>query len=140
MIATFNSHVRDHCSSRHSLVYVAIVDHRVGQGILKKIAGFVGAAEAAGWQVRTSVDSRRGVKAHLAAVKAVACAKEAVILIRGTAHFLPALSVAALIARLRGRTVVLDVPTPHAVAVQEVRNSLLSLPRRFWMILLLTLS
>lgn len=109
--------------SRRSLAYFAIFDPARGQGIGKKISGFLQAAEAEGWQTRAVLRHRAGILEHLCLGAAIARADEGVLVIRSTAHFLAVLTPFCLLARIRGRRLILDVPTPQSAALVELLKS-----------------
>lgn len=121
------------------LVYFAIVDPQRGQGILRKVRGFVAAAHARGWDARDAIDHRRGWRAHASVALGIARAAEDIIVVRGTSHHLAILAVGALVARLRGRVVIVEVPTPHHSAVHEAVHSRFSLQLKASILVLLVL-
>jgi glycosyltransferase involved in cell wall biosynthesis len=128
--------VQDHAQAK-SVAYFAIFAEETGHGIHRKITGLLDAARDAGWQARGELLHAPGLGTHLRLGRAIAAASEEVLIVRSTAHHLFVLMPYLLQARRRGRTLVLDVPTPHRAAVLELWRSRAPLPTRLRKTLLL---
>jgi glycosyltransferase involved in cell wall biosynthesis len=122
-----------------SLAYFAIFDPSRGQGIQRKIEGFLAAARAEGWVTRSVLEHRRGLRAHLAVGVALARSTDDVLVVRSTAHHLAVLSLFSLLTRRRS-LLLLDVPTPHAAALLEVLRGRYPLLARLRMALFLVVT
>ena len=122
-----------------SVTYFALFDATRGQGIARKIDGFLKAAASEGWRTDSVVLHRKGLGGHLALGRAIARSSADVVMVRSTAHHLVAILPFCLMARFR-RRVVLDVPTPHGSAFLEVVRSRLPWHARARMAVLLALS
>ena len=122
-----------------SVAYFALFDAARGQGIARKIDGFLNAAASEGWRTGSVVLHQKGLRGHMALGRAISHSSADVIMVRSTAHHLAAILPFCMIARFR-RQVVLDVPTPHGSAFLEIIRSRLPWHTRLRMALLLAIS
>jgi glycosyltransferase involved in cell wall biosynthesis len=121
------------------VAYFAHFDAARGQGIRKKIDGFLNAAAANGWETRSVILNTPGAASHLKLGLEIARAKEDVLLIRSTAHHLAFILPFYLFAGLR-RQIILEVPTPHGSALLELLRGKFSAWAKARMMFLLAVS
>lgn len=113
-----------------SVVYLGLYDRHEDPGVHAKVIGTLRAAEAAGYQSRVWDEAFRGTGPLRRLIREVIDATETHLIVRSLGFANLFLLPAFCIARLQGKTIVVDVPTPHRVAVREVWNSPQSLSRR----------
>jgi hypothetical protein len=114
----------------HSVVYFGLYDAREVPGVHQKVLGVLKAAAAEGFATRAWAEPFARLSGVQKLADAIDAATETHIVLRsiGWANLLllPALSRA----RRRGVRIVIDVPSPNRVAVQEIWRSRQSLWRR----------
>lgn len=102
--------------------YYAICTEDLSSGVQKKIGNFVSAANFLGYSAVQKLISG-GRSSHLQLAKAVAFANEDIVVVRGNSYGLFLLMSALIIARLRGKKIILDVATPMATVFHQIRAS-----------------
>ena len=112
------------------MVYLGLYDPPNAPGVVKKIAGTLKAAEAAGYTTRAWSEPFHGVRSLAHAFQEVARSRETHIILRSLGWANLFLVPVLCVARLRRQYVVVEVPTPHRVGVREVWSSSQSAWRR----------
>ena len=105
-----------------SVGYYAICSSDSSSGVHKKISSFVSAAILLGYPAAQKLIAE-GDGSHLKLVKAVALAKENIVVVRGNSYGLFLLMFGLIVARLRGREVIIDIATPMAIVFHQIRAS-----------------
>lgn len=113
------------------VLYLGLYDVHEAPGIHEKVLGTLRAAEAAGYATRFWAEAFHGMAPLRRMIREVVRARETHLIVRSVGFANLFLMPAFCAARFQGKTVVVDVPTPHQVAVREVWHSpQQSLPRR----------
>lgn len=109
--------------------YYAICTESLSSGVHKKIGSFIAAANLLGYSAAQKLIAG-GRSSHLQLAKAVAFAKEDIVVVRGNSYGFFLLMCGLLIVRLRGKKVILDIATPMATVFHEIRESSNEFPTR----------
>ena len=117
-------------SKMKTVGYYAICTEDLSSGVQKKISNFVSAANLRGYSAVQKLISG-GRSSHLQLTKAVAFANEDIVVVRGSSYGFFLLMSGLIIARLRGKKVILDVATPMAAVFHEIRESSNGFSNRF---------
>ena len=105
-----------------SVGYYAICTSDLSSGVYKKTTSFVSAANLLGYFAVQKLITG-GEFSHLKLASAVAFAKEDIVVVRGNSYGLFLLMFGLIIARLRGRKVILDIATPTSTVFHQIRMS-----------------
>ena len=105
-----------------SVGYYAICSSDLSSGVHKKISNFVSSAIFLGYSAAQRLIAEGG-GSHLKLVKAVALAKENIFVVRGNSYGLFLLMFGLVVARLRGRKVILDIATPTSTVFHQIKMS-----------------
>ena len=117
-------------SKMKTVGYYAICTESLSSGVQKKIGNFVFAANLLGYSAVQKLIPGGG-SSHLQLAKAVAFAKEDIVVVRGNSYGFFLLMTGLVVARLRGKKVILDVATPMAAVFHEIRESSNGFSNRF---------
>lgn len=109
--------------SNGSLGYYMVCDKEAYPGPYAKAQGIVAAASALGYRSCLWAAPEKGLRGYLRLAAAVSGANEDIVFVRGVSYAYPLIALAMLIARLRGRRLYLDVPSPQCVALREILHS-----------------
>lgn len=109
-----------------SFSYLALVDEENSPGVVKKIHNTVIAAQHNGLHAEKLIFATN-FKGVMQFFKALLGAKTDVIMIRFSDLIFPLVFFALLLLRLRGRRVIVDVPTPRITGLREM-DSLITNP------------
>ena len=111
--------------------YYAICSQNKSSGVYRKIQGFVSVANKLKYAATyTLIDSGRG--SHFKLAKRVGCATEDLIVVRGNSYGFFLLMFGLVLARARGKQVVLDVATPMGAVFHEIWGSVSTFPVKFF--------
>lgn len=113
-----------------SVVYFGLYDPAEVPGVHQKVQGVLAAAAAAGFTTRWHAERFSKFAPVRRLADAIDAAPESLIILRSLGWANVFLLPALLRARRRGAMVVVDVPSPNRVAVQEIWRSRQSLWRR----------
>ena len=113
-----------------TVVYFGLYDPREMPGVDRKVRGVLKAAADVGFATRVWVEPFSGLAPLRRLAAAIAEAPETHLILRSQGWANIFLWRALRRARRRGASVVIDVPSPHAVAIKEVWHSPQSLWRR----------
>ena len=113
-----------------SVVYFGLYDPREYPGVHQKVQGILAAAAASGYQTRWHAEAFSKFAPLSRLCDAIDAAPESRIIIRSLGWANMFLIPSLMRARRRGVAVVIDVPSPNRVAVQEIWRSRQSLWRR----------
>ena len=102
--------------------YYAICASDLSSGVHKKITDFVCAANLLGYSATQQLIAE-GRVSHLRLARAVAFAKEDIVVVRGNSYGLFLLMFGLVIVRLRRKKVILDIATPMATVFHQIRAS-----------------
>ena len=102
--------------------YYAICTKSLSSGVQKKIDNFVSTANLLGYSAVQKLIAGGGCS-HLQLAKAVAFAKEDIVVVRGNSYGFFLLMLGLIVVRLRGKKVILDIATPMATVFHEIRES-----------------
>ena len=105
-----------------SVGYYAICTSDLSSGIHKKIASFVSAANLLGYFAMQKLITGGGLS-HLKLARAVAFAKEDIVVVRGNSYGLFLLMFGLVVARSRGREIIVEIATPMATVFHQIRAS-----------------
>ena len=105
-----------------SVGYYAICPSDLSSGVHKKIASFVSAANLLGYFAMQKLIAGGGFS-HLKLARAVAFAKEDIVVVRGNSYGLFLLTFGLVVARSRGKKVIVDIATPMATVFHQIRAS-----------------
>lgn len=105
-----------------SVGYYAICTSDLASGVQKKISNFVSAANLFGYSAVQRLTAEGGFS-HLNLTKAVALAEEDIVVVRGNSYGLFLLMTGLIVARLRGKKVILDIATPMATMFHQIKES-----------------
>ena len=105
-----------------SVGYYAICTSDLSSGVHKKIASFVSAANLLGYFARQKLIVGGGCS-HLKLAKAVAFAKEDIVVVRGNSYGLFLLMFGLVVARSKGKKVIVDIATPMTTVFHQIRAS-----------------
>ena len=105
-----------------SVGYYAICTSDLSSGVNKKIASFVSAANSLGYFAMQKLIAGGGFS-HFKLARAVAFAKEDIVVVRGNSYGLFLLMFGLVVARSRGKKVIVDIATPMATVLHQVRAS-----------------
>ena len=105
-----------------SVGYYAICTSDLSSGVHKKIASFVSAANSLGYFAMQRLIAGGGFS-HLKLARAVAFAKEDIVVVRGNSYGLFLLMFGLVVARFRRKKVIVDIATPMATVFHQIRAS-----------------
>lgn len=126
--------------SQKSLVYFAINDRVRFKGVDKKIKGIVNAAQDLGYNSRLWVKSGVSIIDYFKMALAIAKADEDMLIVRCPAYGIIIVTFGIMIARVRRRNIVVEVPTPHKSTLREISSNNQSLYIRSIKMILLIIS
>ena len=104
-----------------SLGYYAICTSDLSSGVHKKINNFVSAANLLGYSAVQKLIPGGGFS-HVKLAKAVALAKENIVVVRGNSYGFFLLMPGLIVVRLRGRKVILDIATPMVTMFHQIKD------------------
>jgi len=108
------------CKSEiESVGYYAVVDSSEAKGVIKKIEGVVASCQGLGLSANSCI-SEESIQGILGFFKALLFTNHKIIFIRFTTMLAPLVCFIAIILRLKGKQIIIDVPTPRRVVLQEV--------------------
>ena len=105
-----------------SVGYYAICTSDLSSGVNKKIASFVSAANSLGYFAMQKLIAGGGFS-HFKLARAVAFAKEDIVVVRGNSYGLFLLMFGLVVARFRRKKVIVDIATPMATVFHQIRAS-----------------
>jgi glycosyltransferase involved in cell wall biosynthesis len=102
------------------LVYIAKYDPGRSTGIRSKIISTLKAAEAMGYTTRNINELHDGGMRFRHIVREIVAANEKYLFVRSFTESNLFLIPALLLARLQGKVIIVDIPTPHKIAAKEI--------------------
>lgn len=104
-----------HCA----ILYVARYNKERAPGIHRKVSGTLKAAESMGYRTR-NLNDHDGSMRFRAVLRTILTCEEGVVFVRNVPESAILLMPLLWIARLQGKSIVIDVPNPNSVAVREI--------------------
>jgi glycosyltransferase involved in cell wall biosynthesis len=101
------------------VVYLAAVDPSRDAGVIRKIESTVSALQAAGWQAEAYFATQDGTRGMLQLARRLLKVNADVVILRSCGYYAPLQLPGLLRQRIKGRRIVIDVPSPIRNLIAE---------------------
>jgi len=103
-----------------TLIYIALCDESSNIGVANKIKGTVRAAQDLGYTAHSCLIAGGNIRSHMEMAYMIAWSKAQIVMLRSPSYAGLLAMGAMIIARLRMRTIIVEVPTPHTTVLREL--------------------